>query len=147
MPIPYRARLDAREFLNLPGFHGGAYVLAYVEDTRFREASEDDPADPWPSGPPAARMILEIADCSDRISLEFDIYSEARRENSLYKITTLIAVLERFRDAYKAEAQLYAERVAEEEARKTEDGERGGEAGNGRASRRRKTRRRRRAMS
>jgi hypothetical protein len=26
MGIPYRARVDERAFLNLPGFHGGAYV-------------------------------------------------------------------------------------------------------------------------
>jgi hypothetical protein len=36
MPIPYRARVDERRFLNLPGFHGGAYVVAYVEDTSDR---------------------------------------------------------------------------------------------------------------
>ena len=26
MGLPYRARVDERWFLNLPGFHGGAYV-------------------------------------------------------------------------------------------------------------------------
>ena len=31
MGIPYRARVNERWFLNLPGFHGGAYVVAYVE--------------------------------------------------------------------------------------------------------------------
>jgi hypothetical protein len=33
MPNPYKARVDVRRFLNLPGFHGGAYVVAYVENT------------------------------------------------------------------------------------------------------------------
>ena len=33
MTIPYRARVNERWFLNLPGFHGGAYVMAFVEDT------------------------------------------------------------------------------------------------------------------
>jgi hypothetical protein len=33
MGIPYRARVNERWFLNLPGFHGGAYVVAYAEDT------------------------------------------------------------------------------------------------------------------
>ena len=37
MRNPYRARVDERHFLNLPGFHGGAYVQAYVEDTTDRE--------------------------------------------------------------------------------------------------------------
>jgi hypothetical protein len=34
---PYAARVDGRAFLNLPGFHSGAYVVAYVEDTSKRE--------------------------------------------------------------------------------------------------------------
>ena len=33
MGIPYRARVNERWFLNLPGFHRGAYIVAYVEDT------------------------------------------------------------------------------------------------------------------
>ena len=33
MTIPYRARVNERWFLNLPGFHGGAYVVAFAEDT------------------------------------------------------------------------------------------------------------------
>ena len=42
-------------------------------------------------------MILEIADCDDRINLEFDIDSEARRANSLHKLDTLLAALRVFR--------------------------------------------------
>ena len=37
MAIPYRARLNERTLLNLPGFHGGAYVYVYVEDTSERD--------------------------------------------------------------------------------------------------------------
>ena len=33
MGIPYRARVNERWFLSLPGFRGGGYVVAYVEDT------------------------------------------------------------------------------------------------------------------
>ena len=33
MEILHSARVSERWFLNLPGFHGGAYVLAYLEDT------------------------------------------------------------------------------------------------------------------
>ena len=43
MPNPYKARVDVRRFLNLAGFHGGAYVVAYVEDTSSRELSKRDP--------------------------------------------------------------------------------------------------------
>ncbi len=42
MPNPYTARVDVRRFLNLPGFHGGAYVVAYVEDTSEREITKRD---------------------------------------------------------------------------------------------------------
>ena len=34
MGLPYRARVDERRFLDLPGVgDNGAYVFAYVEDT------------------------------------------------------------------------------------------------------------------
>jgi hypothetical protein len=33
MGIPYGARVSERWFLNNPGFLGGAYVLAFLEDT------------------------------------------------------------------------------------------------------------------
>lgn len=36
MKNPYKARVDARSFLNLPGYHDGAYVVVYVEDTSER---------------------------------------------------------------------------------------------------------------
>src|SRR5436305_3960472 len=79
MGLPYRARVDERWFLNLPGFHGGAYVVAYVEDTRERGlqhcggcVDENCPECPYNFEP---RMILEIADCNDRITLEFDVDS------------------------------------------------------------------------
>ena len=35
--VPYRARLNERTLLNLPGFHSGAYVYVYVEDTSQRD--------------------------------------------------------------------------------------------------------------
>ncbi len=43
MPNPYPPRVDVRRFLNLPGFHGGAFVVAYVEDTESREITTRDP--------------------------------------------------------------------------------------------------------
>src|SRR3954447_938836 len=47
MTIPYRARVNERWFLNLPGFHGGAYVMAFVEATsacgpRYLPDCDDD---------------------------------------------------------------------------------------------------------
>ena len=119
MSTPYTARLNERVFLNLPGFHGGAYVITYVEDTSGRE--------PWRQKrtgklfPEEPRVILEFADCADRVNLEFELYSRARRENSMHKVDTLIAALQRFRAALDAEARLFAateQRLARENRRR-----------------------------
>ena len=115
MPNPYKARVDVRRFLNLPGFHGGAYVVAYVENTSGREITKRDPFG-YESGRyvnPQPRIILEIADCSNRINLEFDIDSELDVENSLHKLDTLAAALGDFRAGLIEEAHLYHEREPE----------------------------------
>ncbi len=72
-----------------------------VEDTTFRK---------WRRRPPEARVRLRIADCSNEISLSFELGSARARENSLYKIDTLLGALQRFRAALDAEAELYAHR-------------------------------------
>ena len=59
------------------------------------------------------RMILEIADCNDRISLEFDVDSEAGRANSLHKLDTLLAALRVFREGVVAEFEPYDQRERE----------------------------------
>ena len=87
--------------LNLPGFHGGAYVRVFVEDTTFRK---------WRRRPPEPRIRLRIADCTNEISLWFEVNSQAARENSLHKIDALLGALQRFRAALDAEAELYAHR-------------------------------------
>jgi len=114
MGIPYRARVNERVFLNLPGFHGGAYVLAYVEDTSERGLlRENDCHGPTCTRCPynfEPRMILEVADCSNRIELEFDIDSEAARANSLHKVDTLLAALRVFRKGLVDEFEPYDRR-------------------------------------
>jgi len=120
MGIPYRARVNELAFLNLPGFHGGAYVLAYVEDTSERGLVRDNGCDgeectrcPHNFEP---RMILELADCSDRIQLEFDVDSESGRANSLHKLDTLLAALRVFRQGIEDEFEPYDRRQRELEA-------------------------------
>jgi hypothetical protein len=122
MGIPYRARVDERWFLNLPGFHRGAYIVAYVENTADRgpqtgvHCDDDCEHCPFNFEP---RMILEISDCTDRINLEFDVDSEAGRANSLHKLDTLIAALRVFRGGIVAEFGEYdrRERELEEQRR------------------------------
>lgn len=114
--MPYRARINERTLLNLPGFHGGAFVYVYVEDTseRFRHRPEctDDCANCHNLEP---ATTLEIADCNRRISLEFEIDSEEARENSLHKLDTLVAALTLFREALVAEFEPYDRRERERE--------------------------------
>jgi hypothetical protein len=113
MSMPYRARINERTLLNLPGFHGGAFVYVYVEDTSARElvrrpeCGEDCSSCPENFEP---YMILEIADCRDTISLEFDVDTERGRENSLHKLDTLEIAIRVFRDALVAEFEPYDRR-------------------------------------
>ncbi len=93
--------VDEKLALNLPGFHGGAYVRVFVEDTTFRK---------WRRRPPEPRIRLRIADCSNEISLWFELNTPEARENALHKINTLLGALQRFREALDAEAELYAHR-------------------------------------
>src|SRR5438034_8247741 len=116
MGMPYRARVDERRFLNLPGFHGGAYVVAYIEDTsdcgpRCDPYCDDDCSDCPANFEP--RMILEIADCYKRVNLEFDVDSEHARANSLHKLDTLIAALRVFRAGVEEEFGEYERRERE----------------------------------
>jgi hypothetical protein len=113
MTIPYRARVNERVFLNLPGFHGGAYVVAFVEDTSERGLAYCDECDDCEPENVEPRTILEIADCENRIQLEFDVHSDARRANSLHKLDTLIAALRVFRKGLEAEFAEYERREQE----------------------------------
>ncbi len=113
MGVPYRARVNERTLLNFPGFHGGAFVYAYVEDTseldlRRRPSCSSDCEGCHENFEPYT--VLEIADCSDVISLGFDIDTAEGRENSLHKLETLQAALRVFREALVAEFEPYDER-------------------------------------
>jgi hypothetical protein len=94
-------RVDERTRLNRPGFYGDAHVRVFVEDTTNRK---------WGRRVPEPRIRLRIADCTNRINLEFSLETPELRENSLYKADTLLGALHRFRDALDAEAELYAHR-------------------------------------
>ena len=54
--------------------------------------------------------MLEIADCTNQIRLEFDVETPGGRENSLFKIATLIGALERFAAGLVTEAELRIQR-------------------------------------
>jgi hypothetical protein len=95
-------RVDEKTLLNLPEFDGGAHVRVLVEDTSAHRVRR--------RRLPSPRLKLRITDCSNAITLEFSVDSADGRENSLHKIDTLIAALERFRSGLAAEAALRVER-------------------------------------
>jgi hypothetical protein len=99
-------RVDERTLLNRPAFDGGAHVRVFVEDTSNRKLHRRLPS---------PRLRLRIADCANQVNLEFSVDTAELRENSLYKIETLIAALERFRAGLAAEAEL---RALREQARR-----------------------------
>jgi hypothetical protein len=111
--VPYRARVNERTLLNLPGFHGGAYVYVYVEDTSDCEPRRDPYCPDECECCPAnfePRLTLEIADCSEVVSLTFDVDTLEGRANSLHKLDTLVAALHVFRAALEREFEPYDER-------------------------------------
>ena len=63
-----------------------------------------------PPQPRSAELVLQIADCTNTINLEFSVETAQLRENSLFKVETLIGALHRFRDGLAAEAELAAQR-------------------------------------
>ena len=116
MGIPYRARVDERWLLDLPGSRNSGFVYAYVEDTsecglRSWPWCDDDCdccADNY-----EPEMILEISDGGSRVRLEFDADVPAGRANSLHKLDTLIAALRVFRSGLEAEFVEYDRRERE----------------------------------
>ena len=115
MTIPYRARVNERWFLNLPGFHGGAYVVGYVEDTSERGLVPCDVCDEVPTirrtSSPARSSRSRTARTASSSSSRS--HSKARRANSLHKLDTLIAALRVFRKGLEEEFAEYDRREAE----------------------------------
>ena len=116
--VPYRARVDRRVFLNLPGWHAGAHVNAYVEDTSGRALADDPYAANF-----EPRVILEIADCTNRVAFSFDLDTAPSRANSLYPLDTMIGALTELRDGLVEEFGEFDRRAGELAERVTDEDE------------------------
>ncbi len=92
-----RYHVRRREFLNddpeMP-----AFIIAVVEDTRDLP---DDPEDHWKWG----TVVLDLADCSRRVSFDFDLNDSSARANSLRKIKLIAEVVNAVRDAIAVEVE------------------------------------------
>src|SRR5436189_5515999 len=93
------ARVDEYTRLNRPGLYGDAFVRVFVEDTTARRRRDR-----------VSEFVLQIADCTNTINLEFSLETEQLRENSLFKVDTLLGALHRFRDGLAAEGELAEQR-------------------------------------
>ena len=107
------SRVDVNTLLNRPGFYGDAHVRVFVEDTSARDLKRRLRRRALPT----PKLVLQISDCMNEINLEFDVSSADYRDNSLYKIDTLLGALQRFRDGLAAEAELYEQRELQLRAR------------------------------
>jgi hypothetical protein len=107
------SRVDVNTLLNRPGFYGDAHVFVFVEDTSARDVKRRLRRRALPT----PKLVLQISDCMNEINLEFDVSSADYRDNSLYKIDTLLGALQRFRDGLAAEAELHEQRELELRAR------------------------------
>ena len=90
--------VERREFLNKFS-NLRAYIIAIVEDAREKHVCCKE-SDTWQD------ISLKIADCNDEIELYFDLSSVEERENSLYKIRTLVEVMTEFKRAIEIEAEV-----------------------------------------
>ena len=99
-PRTTATRVDEYARLNHPGLYGDAFVRVFVEDTTARRRRRD--RDP--------QLVLQIGDCTNTINLEFSLETAQLRENSLFKVDTLLGALHGFRDGLAAEAELAEQR-------------------------------------
>jgi hypothetical protein len=99
-------RFYTRRFLNHPGHHAGAYILAVVEETDAADL------DAW------CDVTLELTDCSRRVSFDFPLDSEDDRRNSVHKARVLARELTRFAEELAVEADVAARREAARRARR-----------------------------
>lgn len=120
MGLPYRARVDERWYLDLPGVSNNeAYVLAYVENTSESGLRSDPSCDETCSCCPEnfePRVVFELGDRRSRFRMPLWVEEPWRRQ-SLHTVDTLIAALQAMRSAILAECDEYdrRKRLLEEE--------------------------------
>jgi hypothetical protein len=120
MGLPYRARVDERWYLDLPGVSDNeAYVLAYVEDTNDCGLRSDPSCDETCSCCPEnfePRVVFELGTSRSRFRMPLWV-EEPWRGQSLHAVDTLIAALRAMRSGIVAECAEFdrRERLLEEE--------------------------------
>jgi hypothetical protein len=96
-PKTARYHVRRREFLN-EDLEMPAFIIGVVEDTR---ELPEEPEDNWKWG----SVVLDLADCSRRVSFDFDLNDTSARANSLRKINLIAEVVNAVRDAIEIEVE------------------------------------------
>ena len=112
--ITERYYVRRREFLNEdPEWH--AFIIGIVQDTR--QIPDDDPEHAWTNG----TIVLDLADCDDRVSFYFDMRNRCARANSLQKINLLAEVVNAVREAIELEVESRNARPVKPKPAETEE--------------------------
>jgi hypothetical protein len=113
MGLPYRARVDERWYLDLPGVSSTeAYVFAFVEDTSGSDLRSDPSCDDTCSCCPdnfEPRIRLELGDRRGSFALKLYV-EQPWRGQSLHALDTLIAALQTTRTALLGEGDEFDRR-------------------------------------
>jgi hypothetical protein len=102
-----------RGMLNLPGHQTTAAIVAECEDTSS-----------WPVGKGrngveldrysiSPHITVQITDCSEKVTLEFDVSTANELDNSLHKIDVITEALAALRRGLIVEHHRYVDRAAE----------------------------------
>lgn len=79
-----------RKFLNKNGYYSMAAICASIDISTWKNSEGGVVTSIYPE--------ISIADCSRKITLDFDINTKGSRKNSFYKLNLLIDTLTEMRD-------------------------------------------------
>lgn len=101
-----------RALLNQEGHHSTAVIVAEIEDTKAWPLDKGrNGADPTSYNiVPNTKLIL--TDCSEKVNIELDIGTDARLQNSLHKIDTMLRLLRKARKGLIVEHERLVKRKA-----------------------------------
>lgn len=101
-----------REFLNLPGQESIACIVTHIKRGEWGQKNELYRN---------SEYELTITDCADQAKLNLEHDTEYDRENSLFKVDTLISVLTEFRGELVKEFEIQADLEVKRKAKKEKD--------------------------
>jgi len=96
-------KFSRKEFLNLPGHESTAAIVTHIKT-------------PYKHG--YTEVVLDISDCSRVISMSMDLEDELSRENAIFKVDTLIDVLNDFKVALVKECKVAAKKEEKDKKKK-----------------------------